>query len=292
MDNGLGTNDIGGGVLGGVLGSALLGNNGLLNRNGNDNCGPVARTSDIAATERLLQGRFDAEAQRDIIKAVENTAAATQLAQLAQANALGVLSAKGFGEANTQIALTAGATQTQGALNAAAIQTQSAKQAGDLSTQIALNTAAVATAVERTGTANAIAFKDAAIQTQASTSQVLQSINADGEKTRELITRNYQDTLNRQLSDANNIIAELRNEGHSRRIGRETEVNVTQTVNQNQAQLQAQQQQQQQAIINERLCCALAALQQATATNQQLIIGNTGAVLGGPQTANPTNVRA
>lgn len=88
---------------------------------------------------------------------------------------------------------------------------------------------------------------------------------------------------------AENALAEQRAEGRARG----TEVTVTQTVNQNQLQLQAQQQQQQQqqAILLNQLCTLVGGLQNAVATNSNLIVGNTGAVATGPQTANPVNVR-
>ena len=73
---------------------------------------------------------------------------------------------------------------------------------------------------------------------------------------------------------------------------RGTEVNVTQQVNQVQAQAQAQQQQQQQLILLNTIAGHLVGLQNAVATNSNLIVGNTGAVATGPQTANPVNVRA
>ncbi len=119
--------------------------------------------------------------------------------------------------------------------------------------------------------------------------ELSQNIRDDGDKTRALITRQYEDTLNRQLAVAQDALIEQRSFARQR----EVEVNVTQNVNQNQAQLQAQQQQQQQFLVTNNLLQAiLCQAQVAQATNQSLIIGNTGAVVGGPQNANPTNVRA
>lgn len=58
------------------------------------------------------------------------------------------------------------------------------------------------------------------------------------------------------------------------------------TQNQNQLQFQAQ------AQALSQVAAALVEVNQlARATNQNLIIGNTGAVGTGPQTANPVNVR-
>lgn len=276
---------LGAGLLGGVLGSALLGNGGILGgRNGNVEgiVTPTMLTTALnqvqdntnaatAASERLNMARFDADSQRDLAAAIERTAAATQLASAVQAAsiqlssatqaaALGVEIAKGNGEINTQVALTTGNLNTQGALNAAAIQTQAAKNAGDIGVQVALNTAAVATAVERTGTANALAFKDSALLAQTNAALLSQQLasaqyalatatKADGDMTRALIIAQNDAMLNRQLATAQAEIIELRNHEHGNRRQRETEVNVTQTVTQNQNNLMNQQQQQQQFQI-------------------------------------------
>lgn len=132
------------------------------------------------------------------------------------------------------------------------------------------------------GQTNLMATKDAQYA-------VTTAVRDDGDKTRALMTRQYEDTLNRQLAVAQEALLEERFRSRSRDV----EVNVTQTVNQNQQQLQAQAQQQQQFLTTNNLLQAiLCQAQVAQATNQSLIIGNTGAVVGGPQNANPTNVRA
>lgn len=113
------------------------------------------------------------------------------------------------------------------------------------------------------------------------------AIMADGTATRLLITQLNTDNLNRLLT-----VADLdRRDECNRSRSREVEVNVTQNVNQQQVQLQ--QQQQQQAIVSTLgfLCNEIAQVKQvARATNENVIVGNTGAVATGPQTANPTNV--
>jgi len=87
-----------------------------------------------------------------------------------------------------------------------------------------------------------------------------------------------------KLDNLKNELLELRGRSHAR----ETEINVSQTVN------QAQAQQQQQQILESRfgrlehlISCVH---QEARATNSNVIAGNTGAVTTGAQTANPTNV--
>ena len=71
--------------------------------------------------------------------------------------------------------------------------------------------------------------------------ELSKDISADGEKTRALITQQYEMNLQRQLADANAAIIELRSREHAGVIGRGVEVTTTNNIN------QMQQQQQQQA---------------------------------------------
>ncbi len=113
------------------------------------------------------------------------------------------------------------------------------------------------------------------------------TIRDDGDKTRALIVAQNDAMLNRQLATAEAALLEQRAIGRSAA----TEVNVSQVVNQVQAQSQAQQQQQQQLILLSQIAAGFQGLQNAVATNSNLIVGNTGGVATGPQTANPVNVR-
>lgn len=107
--------------------------------------------------------------------------------------------------------------------------------------------------------------------------EVSKDITADGDKTRALITSNYQDTLNRQLGEANAALIELRSEDRANRRAYDSSVNVTQTVNQAQAQSQQQGQ-------FDRLYHMLAdATQSIRATNQAINFGS------GTLTSTPTN---
>ena len=106
---------------------------------------------------------------------------------------------------------------------------------------------------------------------------ISQNITADGDRTRALITANYQDTLNRQLATANAEIIELRGDNRAQRHAHDNEISVTQTVNQ--AQAQSQQQQQWSNLYN----MLGDAVQSIRATNQAINIG------AGTLTANPTN---
>jgi hypothetical protein len=107
--------------------------------------------------------------------------------------------------------------------------------------------------------------------------ELSKDITADGDRTRSLITAQYEATLNRQLAEANAAIIELRSDERSNRRARENEINVTQTVNQ--AQAQAQQQQQ----FGNLYSMLADAVQSIRATNQAINIG------AGTLTANPTN---
>ena len=283
---------LGAGLLGGVLGGALLGGNGGLfgNRNGNVEglVTPTLLNSSIAQVQDTAVATTTANAFREIQASIERTAAATQLAQQVSASALGVEIAKGQGEINTQVALTTGNLGTQNALNASATQVLVQKTVGDLATQTALGDARTQEAIAAVGTANALGFKDVAIQTAATQYAIAQAVQADGDKTRALITSYEQAELNRKIVIQANELTELRNDGRGRDRAKETEVSVTQIVNQN----QQQQQQQQQFLVLSNLNSALQALVQQNQTIHQGIV-NLGTMSGsaGSQTAANTRVQ-
>ena len=107
--------------------------------------------------------------------------------------------------------------------------------------------------------------------------ELSKDITADGDRTRSLITSNYQDTLNRQLAEANAALVELRSEDRANRRAYDSSVNVTQTVT------QAQQQAQQQGQFDRLYHMMADAAQSIRATNQAINIG------AGTQTASPLN---
>ena len=72
--------------------------------------------------------------------------------------------------------------------------------------------------------------------------ELSRDITNDGEKTRALITSQYEINLQRQLSDANAAIIELRSREHAGFVGRGIEVTNTNNINQMQQQSQQQQQ--------------------------------------------------
>lgn len=251
---GSGALGLGGGLAGGVLLGALLGQNGGLfgGRNNGADLGVQAAVD----TNSILQGLGDIKAAVPLAEAQTQLAIAIAQSELAgQINTANIANLNGQGMINKNISdAIASSLASQNNINLNVLQTAAAGISATKDSQYAL----------------AAAIKD------------------DGEKTRALITSNTITELQRQLSVAE--IAALEDRLHNR--SREVEVNVTQTVNQNQLQAQAQQQQQQQTILLSNLCSHIAGLQNAVATNSNLIVGNTGAVATGTQTANPVNVRA
>jgi len=107
--------------------------------------------------------------------------------------------------------------------------------------------------------------------------ELSKDVTADGDKTRSLLTSQYEATLNRELAEARAEIIELRSDNRSAHRAWDSSVNVTQTVSQSQAQAQ------QQAHFDRLYCLLNEATQNIRATNQAINIG------GGSLTANPTN---
>lgn len=176
-------------------------------------------------------------------------------------------------QANMDLMASIGAVDKAVAVNTAAMEASQALQTSTIQTQLSGIAAAL------TGTVNSA--KDSATANSIALMQMINATNTnitnDGEKTRALITSNYQDTLNRQLAEANAAIIELRGDNRAARHAHESEINVTQTVN------QAQSQQQQQSQFTHLYNMLSDAVQSIRATNQAINIG------AGTLTANPTN---
>jgi hypothetical protein len=107
--------------------------------------------------------------------------------------------------------------------------------------------------------------------------ELSKDITHDGDKTRAIINKQYEDTLNRLLSEARNEISDLRNDFGGFRRSHDSDLNVTQTVNQAQAQAQ------QQGHFDRLYHMLSDATQNIRATNQAINIGS------GRQVANPEN---
>jgi hypothetical protein len=107
--------------------------------------------------------------------------------------------------------------------------------------------------------------------------ELSKDISADGEKTRALITQQYELNLQRQLADANAAIIELRSREFSGAAARGVEVTTTNNIN------QMQQQQQTQAQYGQLANLIWSLGQSIRSENAAINVGS------GTQTASPTN---
>jgi hypothetical protein len=107
--------------------------------------------------------------------------------------------------------------------------------------------------------------------------ELSKDISTDGEKTRALITQQYELNLQRQLADANAAIIELRSREFSGNAARGVEVTTTNNIN------QMQQQQQQQAQYGQLANLIWSLGQSIRSENAAINVGS------GTQTASPTN---
>ncbi len=187
-------------------------------------------------------------------------------------------------QANMSLMQGIGAVDKAVAVSTAAMEASQAAQS--LGIQSQLSQVAAATVAQINGVKDAVNSNAMVIAQQLSgvdrsimenRYELAKDITADGDRTRSLITAQYEATLNRQLAEANAAIIELRSEDRSNRRARENEITVTQTVN------QAQQQQQQQNNFSHLYAMLGDAVQNIRATNQAINIG------AGTQTATPTN---
>jgi hypothetical protein len=269
---------LGAGLLGGVLGGALLGGNGgglFGGRNGGNVEGVVTPALLAASLAQVT----DTSQNTTVLQSLGDIKASVPLAegqvQLAIAGAVG--------EIRSHLgAVENGLVSGQSMINkniSDAIASSLASQ-NNINVNVLTQGSQTRESVAAYGVANLNATKDAQFATAAAISQSTKEVLA-------AINDQNISNLQRQLTVAETALLER----NATLRGRETEINVTQTVNQNQAQMQTQQQQQQQAILLNNIWTQMAGMQQAIATNSNMIIGNTGATTTGPQTANPVNVR-
>ena len=259
---GIGT---GGGFIGGILLGALLGNgNGLFGGRGRDG---VAADSVIARNPPEQN-----QANMDLMAAIASV--------------------------DKEVAVNMAAMEAANAAQTAAINASLNSVASSLVTRIdgtkeavtanAMVLAQQLNALDKTQTQNAVtlmqqlnAVDKNILQTQTQIMQsqnaVQQSITADGDRTRALITAQYETNLQRELGVAQAEIIELRGDRRLSEATRGIEVNTTNNIN------QMQQQQQQQAQFGQ-LTNLLWGLAQNIRNNDSAI--NVGS---GTQTSTPTN---
>lgn len=255
---------MGGGLIGGLLAASLFGNrNNDWNRNwhGEGCVTPSQLTAGLTG----------------VTDAIQNTEVMGQLADIKAAVPLA--------EAQVQLALAGAQAELAGQINGSTLsnlngQAQINKNISDAIAASLASQNNINVNVLQTSTANLMATRESQYAT-------LAAIKEDGEKTRALITANQISELQRLAAERQDEIIELRNGSARDRDRHGIEISMINNQNQNQLQFQ----QQAQAMVSLGHCLA-DVTQLARATNQNLIIGNTGAVATGQQTANPVNVKA
>lgn len=266
---------LGAGLLGGVLGGALLGGNGILGNRGGNVEGVVTPSQFTAG----LAGVTDSQQNTAVLQTLGAIQGAIPVAegqvQLAIAGAVGEIRSH---LGSVENGLVAGQSMINKNISDA-IASSLASQ-NNINVNVLQSAAATREAVAQYGVANLTATKDSqyatAVAIANSTKEVLAAINDQN------ITN-----LQRQLTVAETALLER----NAALRGRETEINITNTNTATAAQAQFQQQQQQQALVLNNIWSRLDGMQNAIATNSNMIIGNSGATATGPQTSNPVNVR-
>ena len=187
-------------------------------------------------------------------------------------------------QANMSIMQSLGAIDKGVAVSQAAIENSNSMQTNMLSGQ--LSQVAQATVAQITGVKEAVNAGTMVLAQQLNgvQQQIMENryelskdITNDGDKTRALITAQYEASLNRQLSDANAQVIALQTRAQFGDATRGVEVTTTNNIN------QMQQQQQQQAQYGQ-LANLIWSLGQSIRSNNEAI--NVGS---GTLTANPTN---
>ena len=238
----------GGGLIGGLILGSLLRNNGnLFGGDGNAAAAATLRSppEQVQANMSLMQaiGAVDkavsnSTASMEASQATQTLGITTQLSSVASSLSNNVNGLKDVINANT----------------VSLMQGQNALAQGQLSSTAAINQNVMENRYE-----------------------LSRDINNDGDKTRALITAQYEAALNRQLSDANAAVIALQNRFDNAERSRGIEVTTTNNINQ--MQQQSQQQQQYGQLYNALWSMA----QQIQNTNSAINVGS------GTQTANPLN---
>lgn len=187
-------------------------------------------------------------------------------------------------QANMDLMAGIGAVDKAVAVSQAAIENSNSMQTNMLSgqlSQVAQATVGQISGLKDVVNANSVALMQGqnAIQQNIMENryELSKDISNDGEKTRALITSQYELNLQRQLADANAAIVELRSREYTGNIGRGVEVTTTNNIN------QMQQQQQQQAQYGQLANLIWSLGQNITNANSAINVGS------GTQTSTPTN---
>ena len=187
-------------------------------------------------------------------------------------------------QANMDLMAAIGAVDKSVAISTATMEASQATQTLGITTQLNNVASSLASRVDNVKdvvNTNAVAL----MQGQAAINQNImenryelsKDISADGEKTRALITQQYELNLQRQLADANAAIIELRSREFSGAAARGVEVTTTNNIN------QMQQQQQTQAQYGQLANLIWSLGQSIRNDNSAINVGS------GTQTSTPTN---
>ena len=184
--------------------------------------------------------------------------------------------------ANMSLMQSIGQVDKAVAVSTAAMEASQAQQTIGLTNQFNATTGSLVNRID--GVRDAVNANSVALMQQLNTvntnllqgfNQTQQVVQNDGDKTRALITQQYEATLNRQLTDANAEIIELRGDNRLQSATAGITLNNTNNIN------QMQQQQQQQAQYN-HLASLIYGLGQ-NITNGAINVGS------GTLTSTPTN---
>ena len=186
--------------------------------------------------------------------------------------------------ANMQLMQSIGAVDKAVAVSTAAMEASQANQSISLTNQFNSTTGSLATRIE--GVKDVVNTNMVALMQQLNALnqttmenryELSKDISNDGEKTRALITAQYELNLQRQLADANAEIIELRHDGRLAERTRGIEVTTTNNIN------QMQQQQQQQTQYGQLANLIWSLGQSIRNDNSAINVGS------GTQTSTPTN---
>ena len=193
-------------------------------------------------------------------------------------------------QANMSLMQSIGAVDKAVAVSTAAMEASQAAQSAGIVSQ--LNNVASSLAARTDGVKEAVNAGTMVLAQQVNglQQQVMENryelskdISNDGDKTRALITAQYEAALNRQLSDANSRVIALETKLDTSNVARGVEVTTTNNIN------QMQQQQQQQAQYGQ-LANLIWGLAQSIRSNNEAINVGSGTLTASPTNTN-TNIR-
>jgi hypothetical protein len=193
-------------------------------------------------------------------------------------------------QANMSLMQSIGQVDKAVAVGTAAMEASQAAQSAAIVAELGRATSSVAARIDSTKDAVNAMSMVLAQQLNGVQQQVMENryelakdIGQDGDKTRALITAQYEASLNRQLSDANARVIALETRADTSAATRGVEVTTTNNIN------QMQQQQQQQAQFG-HLANLIWALGQNIRSNNEAINVGSGTLTANPVNTN-TNIR-